>query len=117
MWPVVSGIVAAAITAIVTVYLGKRSKSGKIETSEAKDLWDTLRAELARLQTETTELRAELTVVRLEMATLREEASKVRTYVQSLQEDLVIAHQDAQNLRDAAKSTGKRKSKAKAKSR
>jgi predicted nucleic acid-binding Zn-ribbon protein len=88
VWPVVAGLLGVAITAAVTAYLGKRGKSGRIETSEAKDLWDTLRAELARISAEATALRAEVVVAQLEMTALREETAKVRVHIIELETKL-----------------------------
>ncbi len=78
---IIAGIVIALITAIISAYINRRSKTGKINTSEAKDLWDTLRSELARLQKETTDLRAEMAVAREEMSALRLETATTRADV------------------------------------
>lgn len=99
MWPVISGIVAAIITAGVTAYLGRRSKTGSIRTSEAKDLWDTLRAELTRLQGEATSLRAEISTAHLEMTALREEAGKVRVEFAELKAAIAVCNNESDILR------------------
>ncbi len=75
---------AALVTALVAVALDRRSKSGKIETSEAKDLWDSMRTELARLQLDNGALRAEQTVSRNEIAAVRTETAEVRQQMSNL---------------------------------
>lgn len=71
MWLVIAGSFGAIFAAAVTAYLGRRAKSGRIATSEATDLWTTIRSELARVSTEATELRAQLVVSRQENEALR----------------------------------------------
>lgn len=70
---IVLPLVGIVISAAVTAYLGRRGRSGNVQTSEAKDLWDTLRAELARLQQETRDLRSEVVAQRAEIELMRQE--------------------------------------------
>lgn len=90
--PVLAGLIGAIITALVTAYLGRRSKTGKIDTSEAKDLWETLKAEMVRGQHEAAALRAEIAASRNEMITLREEQAKLRISVQLVETQLEECH-------------------------
>lgn len=106
MWLVVAGSLGAAITAVVTAYLGRRSKSGRIETSEAKDLWDTLRAELARLQAEAIVYRAEIAVARQEMDALRLETAAVRHRIAELEAQLVECAKAEKMLRSKLRRAG-----------
>ncbi len=106
MWPVLSGILIAVITAAATVYMGRWSKSGRIERSEAKELWDTLRSELARLQVDATAVRAEASVAHQEMMAVREEAIRLRSQVfelemqmSSLVTQLAMCHREEEVLR------------------
>ncbi len=86
MLPVIFGSLGAAlVTALVTVYLGRRSKSGKIETSEATDLWGSMRSELARIGEDNAGLRAALTVASNEMTTLRNETADTRRQMSALE--------------------------------
>lgn len=97
MWPVLSGILIAVVTASATVYVGRHSKSGRIETSEAKELWDTLRGELSRLQSDATTLRAEISTTYLEMSALREAANTARIELVELR--MVVDACSAENER------------------
>lgn len=91
MLVVFAGLGAALVTALVSVYLGKRSTSGNVDTSEAKDLWDSMRSELARLQTDNDSLRAAQAVAATEMIALRSETASVRNQLvrfETLETDL-----------------------------
>lgn len=107
-----AGLLGALLTALITAYVNRRSKTGKIATSEAKDLWDTLRSELARLQTEAASFRSELAVARTEMAALREETTKLRLLTTELERQLDECHIRAlelqTRLQPSAKSPRKR---------
>jgi len=87
---VITGIAASLITALGAMLLARYSKSGRIKTSEAVDLWTTLRSELTRLQEEAVRLRAEITVGQQEMAALRVEATEIRVRMAEVQAQLVI---------------------------
>ena len=100
MWVVISGLSGAIITGLVAIILDRRSKSGRIETTEAKDLWDTLRGELSRLQNETTSLRAEITVARQEIAALREDATIVGNKAAETSATLRICTAELKRLRE-----------------
>lgn len=89
MIPVIAGLTGALLTTIITAYINRRSKSGKINTSEASDLWNTLRGELLRLQNEATSLRSEMSVARIEMVALREETLSLRNNIYDLERQLV----------------------------
>lgn len=106
MWLIASGLAGALITGLVTIVVARHSKSGRVETSEAKDLWDTLRGELARLQAETTALRAEITVARQEMAALREDATAVGSRASDISLSLKACHMEATRLRAVLLSVG-----------
>lgn len=99
MWLVVSGVGGALIAGLVAILLDRRAKSGRVETSEAKDLWDTLRGELGRLQVEATALRAEITVARQELAALREDSAVVGARAASVQEALQNCTREVARLR------------------
>lgn len=106
MWLVVAGSLGAMVAAAVTAYLGRRAKSGRIETSEAKELWDTLRGELTRLQAEAVEYRAEIAVGRQEMDALREEAATVRQRMSELEARLVACARMERVLRSKLRRAG-----------
>lgn len=93
VFTVIAGLAGVAFTALVTAYLGRRSSSGNIETSQPKDLWDTLRGELSRLQTESTDLRGEIKENRAEMTALREDAAGLREDMADLRDQLVSCHE------------------------
>ncbi len=97
MWTILAGLAGVVITAAVTYLLGRRAKSGTVATSEAADLWDTLRSELARLTTEAVTCRAE-------MATARAEAAAMRIELSALREELAVSRQrEASALASARK--------------
>lgn len=102
---IIAGIVIALTTAVISAYINRRSKTGKIATSEAKDLWDTLRSELARLQSETADLRTEMAVAREEMSALRSETATMRANALLTEERLALSlsHSDALEARMATK--------------
>ena len=100
MWVAISGLAGAIITGLIAVIMDRRSKSGRVETTEAKDLWDTLRGELSRLQNETTSLRAEIAVARQEIAALREDASIVGTKAAETSATLRICTAELKRLRE-----------------
>lgn len=81
------GLVGIVVTAAVTAYLGRRSQSGSVETTEAKDLWDAMRGEMRRLQEEAHALRSELAVARQEIYVLREEIVELRKRLRELEAD------------------------------
>ena len=68
---VLGGLVGAVITGGAAVYLGRRSRSGSVRTSEATDLWESMRSELARLQAEAIAMRTDAATGRLETTALR----------------------------------------------
>ncbi len=79
---------AALVTALVAIALDRRSKSGKIETSEATDLWGSMRSELERLGQDNAGLRAALTVSSTEMAAMRTETADTRRQMSTLEVSL-----------------------------
>src|SRR5687767_14046688 len=94
------------VAAAVTAYLGKRAKSGRINTTEAEELWATMRSELARLQGEAVEYRAEIAVSRQEMNALREEALTVRVRMTELEARLVACAKLEKTLRAKLRRAG-----------
>lgn len=86
--PILTAIGGAVIAAFVQIYLGRRSKTGSIATSEAGEVWAAqkeltteLRNELKRVKeayneqiTETENLRHQTSKLRVEMSAVREEA-------------------------------------------
>lgn len=106
MWLVISGLGGALITGFVTIAVARYSKSGRVNTSEAKDLWDTLRGELLRLQTETSNLRAEITVARQELVALRDDASRARSRASELQSALQACGFQVTRLRTMLRDLG-----------
>lgn len=89
MTPIVAGLAGAIITALVTIFINLWAKRGRVATSEAKDLWDTLRSELSRMQEETKQQRAEMAVARNELAALREEIVSIRAHASAAEERLL----------------------------
>lgn len=94
------------VAAAVTAYLGRRDKSGRIATSEATDLWTTMRSELARLQTEAVAYRAEIAVGRQEMDALRVEAATVRQRMGELEARLATCLHEEKTLRAMLRRAG-----------
>lgn len=90
--PILTAIGGAVITAFVQIYLGRRSKTGSIATSEAGEVWaaqkeltNELREELKRVKdayneelTEKETLREQTSNLRIEMYAVREEAEMTK---------------------------------------
>jgi septal ring factor EnvC (AmiA/AmiB activator) len=62
----VIGALALVIGAVLTYRLGKRAKSGKVETSEAADLWEESRSIRAEQRAEISGLRDDIAAVHKE---------------------------------------------------
>lgn len=76
--PALAGMVGIVISAVVTYLVGRRSKTGRVATSEAADLWNEskamrqeLREEAASLRSGTAVLVARVEALELENADLR----------------------------------------------
>ncbi len=86
--PILTAIGGALIAGFVQIYLGRRSKTGSVATSEAAEVWaaqreltNELKNELKRVKdayndqmTETERLREQTSKLRVEMVAVREEA-------------------------------------------
>lgn len=83
-FPIVVGFLGIVVTQVVVFLLGRRAKSGRIDTSEAKQIWN--EANSIR-----TELRAEVASLRCENQELRKENAALRKEVEA-----VCRHLDAQ---------------------
>jgi len=96
--PVLAAVIASLLTALVQIYLGRRTKRGTVATSEASEVWAARReltneliAELKRTQEVNKEqfkendlLRGEASRVRIELVAVREEAEPTRNAMESL---------------------------------
>lgn len=77
------GIIPAVLTALVTWAVAKRSRSGKVATTEAETLWAESQAMRLELRNEVAALRAENLDLRAEVRNLRAEILVLRRQVES----------------------------------
>lgn len=76
--PLLSGLLAASITALASYIIVRRQSSGRIATSEAVSLW-------AESQAMRKDLREEVRDLRIQLAQNREEIDRLRTRVRELE--------------------------------
>lgn len=69
--PLLSGALAAVITAFVTYLIARRQSSGRVGTSDAATLWEESQAMRKELRDEVRELRIEISQNRKEIDQLR----------------------------------------------
>lgn len=112
-WVALAGVLGAALAALATWAAARRQRSGSVDTSEAKDLWDEskaireeLRAELASMrvrlaetETKLAENKAELADTKLKLfnthnqaVALREEVLELRRLCGKTNEDVEAVH-------------------------
>lgn len=79
--PLILGLVGTALTQLVIWLVARRSKSGRIDTSEAATLWAESQAIRGELRAEVAELRKENEVLRRENADLKAEVAAIRRQI------------------------------------
>jgi chromosome segregation ATPase len=67
-WVALSAVIAAALGAVGTWAAVRRQRSGSVETSEAKDLWDESKAIREELRNESAALRTRLADAEIKLA-------------------------------------------------
>lgn len=72
LWALVAAALAAVVTGAGTYLVARRTTSGTIATSDAKTLWDELRAEMVALRTENVAMRGEVACIHDDIATVQE---------------------------------------------
>lgn len=87
----VGGIFGTVLTQAVLVYIARRSKSGRVDTSEAATLWaesqsirGELRARVVALEERVEELQVANETLRGENHTLRREVAELRASLEGL---------------------------------
>jgi predicted RNase H-like nuclease (RuvC/YqgF family) len=100
--PAIFTLAGIVVTALVTYFVAKRNTSGRVDTSDAKTLWEeatrlreAYKEEVSMLRTEGTNLRSEVNRLRAELEMLRATAQQLR--------------EDAEGWRKAALAEGMRK--------
>lgn len=113
MWVAFLGLLGAAISAGVGVYVAKRQRSGRIDTTEAQTLWTEgtnmrkeLRDELIAVRAENTLLRDEQKALRAEVVGLREKTAAMEGELAALRAALTALQVDGAELRDLIPGAG-----------
>lgn len=96
---IVATLLGVVISALVTTYLGKRSTRGDTGTSDAKTVFEAMRSELVRRDTENAAMRAEAVALRTEMAAGREESVTQRIELATSRVEMVALREEAVTLR------------------
>lgn len=82
------GLAGAIVSAAVGIYVAKRQRSGKIDTTEAEKLWDEGTAMRRELRDEVLSVRAENLLLREEQKTMRQELVQLRAETAVLRAEL-----------------------------
>jgi chromosome segregation ATPase len=92
-WVALSTVLAAALAGFGTWAAVRRQRSGDVETSEAKDLWDESKSIREELRTEANALRTRLADAEVKLAETLQKLAETNL-------KLVIAQNQARDLRD-----------------
>lgn len=117
LYVAIAGLLAAMVGSLVTWLISRRTKSGKIDTSEAATLWDegtkmrlelrkevtSLKSQLSEAITAVTELNQEIKAARLEAERAREETRQSRAETRELLHQIEILHEGQVELHDEVK--------------
>ena len=91
-------LLVAVVSGLVTLLVARRSKSGRIDTSEAAKLWDEGTAMRLELRSEVATLRAQLSEATTSIAELNIELRKARTDAARARKEAIESRRESQEL-------------------
>jgi predicted RNase H-like nuclease (RuvC/YqgF family) len=93
------GLAGVIVTAVVSYFVARRNSSGRVDTSDAKTLWE--EADKLRVA-----YRTEIKDLRIEVTSLRSEVSKLQTELNTLHATAISLRAEAEQWRKAALEKG-----------
>jgi Skp family chaperone for outer membrane proteins len=99
LWIYLIGSLGVVLTAVVTWRIARRKSSGRIDTSEATDLWGESKAIREDLRNEANALRAEVAAARAEAAACRTQVDVERSRADRAQGEVASLREEVSALR------------------